>query len=450
MKITGAVISRGQIFSCTRLSVFLSLLLILLVSILDSCTKTNEFTIGQNFMESQTRLQVIDTFKVDIGSVLLDSISTSSSKVALVGHYSDSVFGDVSSEAYFDLGYQNFTSIEENAIYDSAAFNFYWSGYCYGDTTALISIGLHQLTEKIVPFSNSNLYNVNSFEYSPEPLGTAQFVAELGAYDSTMVIPVNELGELLFGLYRNKDERISNSENFSEFLKGFVLTSSNDLNRAILSFTADISRLNLKIYYHLEEEFPENKQLTLQINESNHQFNHIEYNFTNTPLNGIGQGNNELPGSETGNKAFIQGLTGLLAKVQFPTMQNILMEQRWKIIRADLVFQPARNSYDFFKLPSKLNLYETDRENRINALVVDSEGRALLPDFVYDEFYNTDTRYTFNITRFINKELSDNYFDYEHGLLIGLEQTEFLSTLERLVIEGKNPPVKLRIYYLTY
>ncbi len=450
MKITGAVISRGQIFSFTRLSVFLSLLLILLVSILDSCTKTNEFTIGQNFMESQTRLQIIDTFKIDLGSVLLDSISTSSSKVALVGHFSDSVFGDVSSEAYFDLGYQNFTSIEENAVYDSAAFVFKRSGYSYGDTTSLISIGLHQLTEKIVPFSNSNLYNVNSFEYSPEPLGTAQFIAELATTDSSMIIPVNDLGAELFDLYRNKDERISSSEAFAEYLKGFVLTSSTDINRAILGFTADLSHLNLKIYYHLEEEFPEDKQLVLQVSESNHQFNHIQFNFTGTPLNGFGAGKNELPAAETGNKAFIQGLTGILAKIQFPTVQNILMEQRWKIIRADLVFRPAQNSYDFFKLPSKLNLYETDRENRINALIVDSEGRALLPDFFYDEFYNEDTRYSFNITNFINKELADNYFDYEHGLLIGLEQTSFLSTLERMVIEGKNPPVRLRIYYLTY
>jgi hypothetical protein len=449
MKITGAVKSREQIFSLSRFSVFFSLLLTTLVPILDSCTKTNEFNIGENFMESQTRLQIIDTFKVDLGTVLLDSISTSSSKVALVGHFSDTVFGDVSCEAYFDLAYQNFDNIDENAIFDSAAFNLSWSGYSYGDTTVLMSIGIHQLTELIVPFNNSNLYNVNSFDYSPEPLGTVQFTPEFRYTDSTVVIPVNDFGEELFDLYRNKDEQVSNSELFTDYIKGFVITSSGP-NDAILGFTADISHLSLKLYYHLDQEFPESKQLTLQINESTHQFNHIGYNFENTLLSALGPGHNELSSTETGNKAFVQGLTGLLAKVQFPTVQDILLGQRWKILEADLVFEPVINSYDNFKLPEKLNLYETDRENRINALVVNSDGSPLLPDFVYDEFYNTDTRYIFDITSFISKELSDNYFDYEHGLLIGLEQNQFLSTLERLVIEGKNRAVKLRLYYLTY
>ena len=41
-----------------------------------SCTKTNEFTIGKDFVESHTRLQVIDTFRVDLSTVLIDSIAT--------------------------------------------------------------------------------------------------------------------------------------------------------------------------------------------------------------------------------------------------------------------------------------------------------------------------------------------------------------------------------------
>ncbi len=69
---------------------------------------------------------------------------------------------------------------------------------------------------------------------------------------------------------------------------------------------------------------------------------------------------------------------------------------------------------------------------------------------VFDELYDETTSYTFDITNFINDELADARFDYEHGLLIALSQDELRSSLDRLVIEGKNPPVKLRIYYLTY
>jgi hypothetical protein len=83
-------------------------------------------------------------------------------------------------------------------------------------------------------------------------------------------------------------------------------------------------------------------------------------------------------------------MSGLLAKLKFPTLQNILMGTRWKILRVDLVFEPARNSYDFFKLPERLYIYDTDKENRINSVLRNGDGNPLLPEFVYDEFFKTD------------------------------------------------------------
>ena len=126
------------------------------------------------------------------------------------------------------------------------------------------------------------------------------------------------------------------------------------------------------------------------------------------------------------------------------------MQERWKILKADLIIKPAKGTYDLFHLPKSLHIYDTDRENRIKTELVDNNGDPLVARFEYDEFYDETTSYTFDITNFLNNELSDAIFDYEHGLLIGLGQNEFRSTLDRLVIEGKNPPVKLRIYYLTF
>jgi len=68
----------------------------------------------------------------------------------------------------------------------------------------------------------------------------------------------------------------------------------------------------------------------------------------------------------------------------------------------------------------------------------------------YVDINEEEKQYTYDITRFINDELSDAYFDYYHGLMPGLDQEKFTSSLDRLLIEGKNPPVKLRIYFLTY
>lgn len=450
MKVIGEVKSKGQIFSFTGISLLFLFILITGLLFFGSCTKINEFTIGQNFAESQTRLQIIDTFKVELSTVLVDSLVTSSTKVALAGSYSDEEFGSVNCSAFFDLSFQTFDNLEELAIYDSAAFVLPYSGYYYGDTLSLMSLGIYQLTENIVPYTGGNLYNTTSFDYSPIALGSVQFYPAPNSADTAIRVPVNDFGEELFGLIKNKDEKVATAEAFNDLLKGFVLSSSVDGNNAILGFSADKENMILKFYYHIDALIPENKEINLTINETNHQFNNVKADFTDSPLRDLKVDHNIIKGAETNNMVFIQGMTGLLAKVQFPTVQNILMETRWKILRVDLIFEPVRTSYDKFKLPESLYIYDTDRENRINSILRDGDGNALLPEFVYDQFYKTDTRYTFDITSFINQELSDNYFDYDHGLMIGLEQNKFLSTLDRLVIEGKNPPVKLRVYYLTY
>jgi hypothetical protein len=439
-----------QIFSFTSIYTLLGVVLTAGTLLTGSCTKINEFTIGKDFVESQTKLQIIDTFKVDLYTVLLDSLVTSSAKVAFVGGFKDDTFGSVKCESYFDLAFESFSEISEDAIFDSAAFVLGLSGYSYGDTTSLMTISIHKLTEKITPFDNGYLYNNTSFDYEPEATGTLTFYPEPNSRDTTISIPVNDLGEELFALILNKDEKVSSAEWFSDYLKGFVFTSGTAENNAVIAITADQSHIILKLYYHLDLEEPEKKEISITMGGANHQFNNIVNDLTGTPIFRIKQEGNIISSREADNRGFMQGLTGFLPKIQFPYLGNILMEERWKILKAELVIKPAKGTYDIFSLPKSLYVYDTDRENRIKSVLVDGEGKPLIAAFEFDEFYDETTHYTFDITNFLNNELSDAIFDYEHGLLIGLEQDEFRSTLDRLVIEGKNPPVKLRIYYLTY
>lgn len=456
MRVTGEVKFPGRIFSFSRFSFILPITILAAGLLSGACTKVNEFTIGENFIESQARLQLVDTFKVNLSTVLLDSVVTSATKTGLAGSYGGDVFGSINCSAYFDLAYQTFTDLEEGAVFDSAAFVFPYSGSYYGDTVALMSLSVNQLTEKIIPNTNGRLYNTSFFDYSPVPLGTVRFYpSPRSERDTAIVIPVNDFGRELFTMFLNKDVIISSEDTFTDFLKGFVLSSSGE-NKAVVYFKADKENTFLRFYYHLDKEFQENKSISLYINETNHQFNRAITDFTNSPLKDLKTGHNLVKSSDTNNMAFIQGMSGLLAKIQFPTVQNILTETRWKILKAELVFEPVKSSFETFKLPEKLYLYDTDKANGVNSQFTDSEQNALLPQFIQDRLYN-DTRYIFNITPFINSELSDHYFDPEHGLLIGIDaerisyySTLLSSTLDRLLIESKNPPVKLRVYYLTY
>ena len=419
------------------------------IILIGSCTKTNEFTIGKNFVESQTRLQVIDTFSLDLSTVLLDSVVTSSKNIAFVGQYKDNIFGSINCNSYFDLAYESFSELDEKAVYDSSAFILQYSNYNYGDTTSLMSISIHRLTENIVPYDKSYLFNTSSFHYEPQATGTVSFYPVPHSSDTAVSIPVNSLGEELFNLIRVKDEKISTQEWFTDYLKGFVLTSGTTNNKALIGFKASSERLVMKIYYHLDNEEPEKKEITIKMGEATHQFNNVKYDLTNTSLYNIKMEKNEVPSTETGNQVFMQGMIGLIPKLRFPSLEDILAANRWKILKAELIIEPVQFSYDVFRLPDSLYIYKTDKENR-RAILNNDDNKPMIASFEFDKYLPENNRYTFNITTYINQELFNAFVDSENGLMIGLNEDKLESSFGRLLVEGKHPPVKLRIYYLSY
>ena len=50
---------------------------------------------------------------------------------------------------------------------------------------------------------------------------------------------------------------------------------------------------------------------------------------------------NEIPSTETGNQAFMQGMIGLFPKLKFSSLQDILASERWKVLKAELIVEPV-------------------------------------------------------------------------------------------------------------
>jgi hypothetical protein len=429
----------------------LCLILFLLSTLSISCSNVNEFSLGSDFVESQTNLILTDTFAVDLSTVILDSLSTSATGVALVGDYKDDECGKITCSGYFEVGLPTYSTISENAVYDSCAFTLSYSKYFFGDTTALMSVSLHQLTENITLNSNGYLNNVSKFEYSKDPMVTKLFYPNPTSSDSILRFPANEFGDNLFTLFRNKDINISNSELFLDYIKGFVLTSGNENNKAVLGFNADSANTYFTIYYHVTEATTVNHIIKVKLSGETRQFNNIQHDFAKSSLAAIdSSANHRLLSSKSGNRSFMQAGIGLFPKIQFPTLQDIFLKNRWKILRASLVVVPVKDSYEYVSLPEDLYLYDTDKHNDNNGYVKDQSGNEIKGTFVLDKLYNENTSYTFDITNFITTELADYYFDYNHGILLGIVQNKLFSTIDRLEIEGKTPRVKLKLYYVTY
>jgi len=455
-------IIKKPVFSFAKIYYIFPVIFIAALILFSSCTKQSEFDLGKDFVDSQTRLKIIDTFRVDLSTIIQDSLRTSGTDVALVGEYSDDIFGSIRSETYFDLGFSNFQNIEDKAFYDSAAFILRYNGYSIGDTLSPVSLKLHALTEKISKGSNAYLYNVRSFKYNSQPISTVEFYPEPHSKTDTIVsFKVDELGLDLFNKIRDGDENVTSEEWFMDYLKGFVVTSGSSENNAIIGFDASENKIELKIYYHLRLEEPEKKEITIAMGASGNQFNHIDSDFSGTLLNSIKSSGNKKMASETEYKSYMQGLTGLITKVQFPTLQDIFLDNNWKILKAELVLEPVRYSFEKFPLPQKLYIYQSDTINWLNSVLKDEKGysisqlvdedrNALTAFFSLDEILGDDTRYTFDITSYLTREMRRKYFNSKRGLHIGLSTDGYTSTFDRILFEGKKPPVKLRLYYLSY
>jgi hypothetical protein len=425
-----------------------SLLLIALIaeSVLVSCTGKDDFTTGNNFIEARTKLAVLDTFKVDLSTVLVDSIATSATGIAFAGNYHDNFFGSVKTVGYFEPGYKSF-NIDDTEIFDSAAIALVYSGYSYGDTTSLMSLNVYQLDEQMTLNDNTYLYNTSEFDYSHKRIGSKIFYPEPTSSD-TLFIPVNSFGKQIFEMYRAQDADVSSSELFLRYVKGFVIKS--DSGNSVIGFKADETQTLLRIYFHVNDQIVNESSISIPFGAVARQFNSVSTDFAGSELTDIKPGNVEISSDQTADRAFLQGMVGLLPKIRFPSLQDITLESRWRILKAELVFEPVIQSYNLFSLPDQLCLYNTDKYNKVGKVLKDDQSAVIYSKLVTDDLFNADTRYTFDITSFINDKLADGYFNVEDGLFISLPESDLNKTFDRLIIESKNPSVKLRLYYLTY
>ncbi|MBN2519100.1 MAG: DUF4270 family protein [Bacteroidales bacterium] len=415
-----------------------------------SCKKTdNVFTLGNELIESESNIKVIDTFNVQLSTVLLDSIPTSGTGIALCGNYSDEEFGTITCKSFFQIGLPDDYDIYEGDIYDAAALILYYNGYSYGDTSISQTIYIHRIIGGMET-NNGYLYNKSNVFYNPQSIGMLQLKPRPSSDDS-LVLPINEnIGMGLFNMLAEGSDIISNEEDFIDYFKGFAMVPDNDTNGAIIGFIANSDSLKLRLYSHRIGESIEEIYNDFPLTNPDIQFNQVISDLSNTPLKILINQKTAVLSKETEGKSYMQSCTGLMAKINFPSLSELSLIENGIILKAELILKPQESSYNTFSLPENLILYETDTLNRVGDLLYDSEGNINYAIFVFDELYHEETSYTFNITEFLENEFSDHYFDVGHGLLVSLNYTQYSTTLERVIFEANKLTPALKIYYMYY
>jgi Domain of unknown function (DUF4270) len=418
-----------------------------------SCSENpNEFTLGEEFIDSQTNLSLIDTFSVILSTVILDSVVSNATGEIFVGSYMDDYIGKISSNGFFQIGIpENYDSLDLDEVYDSLSLIIIYNHKYYGDTTKIQNIAVHQLTESIEYTFESNITNQTTFNYNSNPIGEITYFPKPHDISDTLFIKISdEIGLDLFNKLKEKSETLTSNARFLNYFHGLVLKADETNEGAIVGFDANEGSISLILHTKREDIIIEKNTYDFDLYIYEKQFNNVSFDLSTTQLNKLTEQRTELVNSETNGLSFLQGGVGLAIRVNFPSMDELLLFNRGTLMEAKLSISPllsANNDDDFIE---NLLVYETNNLNYKNELLLNGQGDAVVSSFNNDELYQEETAYTFDVTSFISGDISDSYVDPESGLLITFPTRALESSFNRLIVDAQNKNTNLKIYYLTY
>lgn len=367
--------------NCTTLakqlsSVGLSVFLLIILG-LSACEEPKD--IGFNLIpQNEVGVFFSDTFSVETSTVLLDTFSTKNTLNLLIGRYDDPALGIVQANTYFETIPANDSLVliehpDREPIYDSLVLSLNLV-YRYANTSSNQTFTVHRLTQRID--SEVNYTNRSSLSFDTNPLatftGSGEDIVENGGNRVDLKLD-DTFGQALFDL-ANTGVPL---ENFRESFNGLTLQAEASDDAGILGFTT-ISTSSLILYYTAPEPKDDgsgdtliNRQLQLFISNGE-RFNQISNDFSGTELDGL-LPLTTRPSHLSNGLTFVQSGTGIVTKLEFPTLNNLREQGEVAINQAELLIYTQDNSTDGYDPSSQLIAYQTDVNNNI---LLDDNGIA--------------------------------------------------------------------------
>lgn len=431
--------------------------LMALMFLLSCSDETLDVTISDKYVNTETDIVVIDTLSVAMSTVKLDSVPTSSSNnYMMCGSYTDDNFGDISATGYTELEIPSATP-DEDEVYDSIVVRLHYSGISYGDTLQPQTIKVHEVLEDIeLPDEydvDPYLYNKTKLKYDPVPLGSVTTTPRPNRDDTLRIRLSDEIGKEFMYYLRDDYDEIDDNDDFTDRFNGLAFVPG-DENNSILSFGASDSTIEVIVYTHENTFIKTENQYIFNYTSSVEHFQNIETDPTGTGLEAITEQRYGVSSGSLDDKAFLQGSTGYITRLDFPSLDRLFMLNTKNILyKVELILNVREGSYSSAEtLPDELIMYSTGDRNKLEEALTDSEGSTLTSSFYYDKYYN-EAYYYFDITDYIYNEISDGYIEEDAGLLVLPSATELYGTLNNVVFDARSKEIyrpKLKLYYIFY
>jgi hypothetical protein len=430
--------------------------LVILLFLLNACKSKDDdlFLIGNDLVSKNSLLVEIDTFTVNLSTIRQDSLPTSGNGVLLAGNYDDGHFGKITCNSVFSVGIPTVTEIINTDIYDSISLTFKYSGYYYGDTTIVQSISVHKLKENIKFSDGYYLYNSSKSNFDPSSLGIITKVPTPHNKNSISIKLNNSLGIDIFNKLKNNSDIFLSDEAFLTYLPGLILLADKSKSSSVIGYGANDSTM-IRLYFHELGASITLKEYDFPLINPSYQYNQIYSDHSGLPISSLTDQRKRIASSANNNESLMQAGSGLMTRVDFPYLGKLLeFERKGKILSAELIFKPVKNSYNnYVSLPDSLVLFTTDKLNKVNGYITNNSSTYEYAYLYIDDLYNANTQYSVDITTYLFAEFSGNYYNVDHGLLVGLRPSLFETTLDRLILSGPDNPdskPQLKIKYIFY
>ena len=444
-----------------------TLLSILLTGIFFSCNDRGNFDIGTGLVDTESSIYETRDFKVGLSTVALDSIYTARSSRLIVGKRLSDVVGSVEAVSYFSLNMNvDLASINKNEVgefLDSVKMVLPYSDFFIGDTTKQLTLQLFRLTERLKLAKNDggdNLYNTSSFPHENTPLVEYSFFPTVNKNDSLVFHVDLGFGQELIDFDQNYmdkgDSHLDAKEKYQNYIKGFALKLKAD--NTILSF--DTIGVKFDIYTHIPEYYARVKKYTVSMasgtfSDSNHFIQAIT-DRSSTAFSTLTDQKEKLLSVDSGDKTFIQGLGGVVTRIDFPNMNDIFAYSDRVMVKAELILYASEKNDT---IPRTLNFFESNKQNIVGSVLEISFGssnqRVVLnankraDKNHFDRYY-----YSIDITRYLTSKLGNYQFDTNNGLIVSTPILDLRSKADVLILNGENTPInfspKLKLYFLKY
>mgnify|MGYP000609075737 CR=1 FL=1 len=285
------------------------------------------FNAERNQFEGQFKATVTslgDTVQTNVNGTeyVVGAVKFTNNKgVGLTGICKDPRFGTVTAKSFLEIAPPTFSDTFSNSMFDSLELVLYLNKTFYGDTTKPVTIAVQQLLENIkYQKGESSLYNTTSFVADTKALGSKTLLVSPGRDTSISIRLSDALGSEWLSKLAAADDAIKTAAAFRDYFKGICIAPSGD-DGILFAFKDSIA---VKLHFHQNEIYPEEKQVVFNISNEAYQFNNISADRSGTAISTLNANNEEISSSKTGNAAYSQYITGVVAKLRFPYLRNLL------------------------------------------------------------------------------------------------------------------------------